>query len=325
VLVKLRKDKTTGVANRCNNQANANGGSLISVYKKVFKEGGCAIKLNRSQVAKMKLDVAIESVEEDQLVHASGCNIQADGSCSVSAPTWGLNRIDQCSLPLSTSSAFQKMPAKDVRVFILDTGVNGNHQEFTGMIGPDDGTCHWTNYPEEGSALNDGQGHGTHVAGIVAGETYGVAYCHTSNNNCDLCAVKVLSSSGGGTIVGVIDGLEHVMTNCPNGKKCIANMSFGGGLSSALNEAVDSVVASGITVVVAAGNEGTDACSKSPASAGSAITVGATQQSDAPSDFSNYGSCVNVWSPGSSITSAWIGSNTMIATISGTSMASPRK
>ena len=137
--------------------------------------------------------------------------------------------------------------------------------------------------------------------------------------------MKVLSNSGSGSTAGVIGGIEHVMNQCPPDLKCVANMSLGGGFSSSLNQAVDNAVAAGVTMVVAAGNDSTDACSKSPASAASAITVGSTQSNDSPSGFSNYGQCVDVWAPGSSITSAWIGSNTAINTISGTSMASPRK
>lgn len=115
------------------------------------------------------------------------------------------------------------------------------------------------------------------------------------------------------------------MNNCPEGRACVANMSLGGGFSSSLNLAVNNAVAAGITMVVAAGNDSTDACTKSPASAASAITVGSTTSTDVASSFSNYGSCVDVWGPGSSITSAWIGSNTATKSISGTSMASPRK
>jgi len=136
---------------------------------------------------------------------------------------------------------------------------------------------------------------------------------------------KVLGDNGSGSTEGVIDGVEHVMNNCPEGKACVANMSLGGGLSSLLNEAVNNAVAAGITMVVAAGNDNSDACNYSPASAASAITVGSTTNSDDPSSFSNWGSCVDVWAPGSSITSAWYNSNTATNTISGTSMASPRK
>ena len=136
-----------------------------------------------------------------------------------------------------------------------------------------------------------------------------------------------LSNSGSGSTVGVINGIEHVMNNCPTGKACVANMSLGGGFSNSMNNAVASAVSAGITMVVAAGNDNDNACNYSPASATSAITVGSITKSsnDAPSGFSNWGSCVDVWAPGSGITSAWYNSNTATNTISGTSMASPRK
>ena len=176
MIVKLTKDKTNGPTSRCHDKANANGGSVLSVYEKVFE--GCAIRVNSKQVSKMKEDVEFEVVEMDQVVHAS--------DLGVSNPAWGLDRIDQCDLPLS-GSTFQKLSAENVRVYILDTGIRTTHQEFEGMIGSDDGTCHFTAYPTEG--WTDGQGHGTHVAGTVVGKTYGVAHC-TGGLNCDLCSVK---------------------------------------------------------------------------------------------------------------------------------------
>ena len=153
------------------------------------------------------------------------------------------------------------------------------------------------------------------VAGTVGGSTYGVA------KNVDLVAVKVLTCAGSGSNSGVIDGVNWVVDNCSG--ECVANMSLGGSFSSALNSAIANAVDAGITFVVAAGNENTDACTKSPASEPKAITVGSTTSTDARSSFSNYGSCVDIFAPGSDITAAWIGSNTETATISGTSMASP--
>ena len=175
MIVQLTKDKTKVPASRCHDKANANSGSVLSVYSRVFQ--GCAIEVNPKQVEKMKLDADFEVVEMDQVVHASESYVQN--------PTWGLDRIDQCDLPLS-GSTFQKLSATNVRVYILDTGINLSHQEFGGMIGTDDGTCHWTFY-EPG--WGDAQGHGTHVAGTVVGKTYGVADC-TADLNCDLCSVK---------------------------------------------------------------------------------------------------------------------------------------
>ncbi len=145
------------------------------------------------------------------------------------------------------------------------------------------------------------------------------------SSNCQLCAVKVLNSSGSGSNAGVIAGVNHVVTKCPTGSCCIANMSLGGGYSAALNSAVNNAVSKGIVMVVAAGNDNKSACLYSPASAASAITVGSTTSTNYKSSFSNWGSCVDVFAPGSAITSAWNTDTTATKTISGTSMATPRK
>jgi len=227
--------------------------------------------------------------------------------------------VNQCSLPLDSTAT--KVNANGVRVYVIDTGIYGGHDDFSGMITPDS-DCHKDT--SGGSApLTDGNGHGTHVAGTVCGDSYGVA------EECDLCAVKVLDDNGSGTNTGVINGINHVVTNCkaafPEGteRKCVANMSLGGGFSPSLNTAVKNAVAAGVVMVVAAGNDNNDACSKSPASEETAITVGSTTISDVNSGFSNFGSCVDVYGPGSDITSAWIGGANAANTISGTSMASP--
>ena len=165
----------------------------------------------------------------------------------------------------------------------------------------------------------------THVAGTTVGLTYGVSECSLTGNNCELCAVKVLGAGGSGTWTGILDGIEHVVTNCGAGNKCVANMSLGGGFSQSINTAVADAVNAGVTMVVAAGNENEDACFKSPASEPLAITVGSTTSSDARSGFSNYGSCVDVWAPGSGITSACSTGDTAACIKSGTSMARPRK
>jgi subtilisin family serine protease len=161
----------------------------------------------------------------------------------------------------------------------------------------------------------------THVAGTTCGATYGVSA------NCKLCAVKVLSNAGSGTNDGVIAGIDYVANICSStpGMKCVANMSLGGGYSPSLNQAVANAVNKGVVMVVAAGNESQDACFVSPASEPLAITVGSTTSTDDQSSFSNWGSCVDVYAPGSGITSSWSTSTTATNTISGTSMASPRK
>lgn len=158
----------------------------------------------------------------------------------------------------------------------------------------------------------------THVGSTACGVTYGVA------ENCELCSVKVLSDSGSGSYSGVIAGIDHVISDC-NGSLCVANMSLGGGKTTSLNTAVANAVAAGIVMVVAAGNDYSDACNYSPASESSAVTVGSITESDTFSGFTNYGNCVDVYAPGSLITAAWVGSDSATNTISGTSMASPRE
>jgi len=159
----------------------------------------------------------------------------------------------------------------------------------------------------------------THVAGTTCGASYGVSA------NCKLCAVKVLSNAGSGTNDGVIAGIDYVANKCSStpGMKCVANMSLGGGFSSSLNTAVANAVNKGVVMVVAAGNDNANACNYSPASEPLAITVGSTDSNDAQSSYSNWGSCVDVFAPGRSITSSWSTSTTATNTISGTSMATP--
>ena len=223
--------------------------------------------------------------------------------------TWGLDRIDQRDLPLNGTYSYTTLAA-GVHVYVIDTGIRSTHAEFGGRVSS-------TGYTaiSDGNGTNDCNGHGTHVAGTIGGATYGVAKGVT------LHAVRVLNCSGSGSTSGVIAGVNWVTAN--HTAPAVANMSLGGGASTALDDAVRNSVASGVTYAVAAGNSNANACNSSPSRVSQALTVGSSTNTDARSSFSNFGTCVDVFAPGSNITSAWYTSNTATNTISGTSMASP--
>jgi subtilisin family serine protease len=226
------------------------------------------------------------------------------------AASWGLDRVDQANLPLDGRIAAAHNGA-GVTAYIIDTGVRGDHGDFSGRMAEG-----FTSI-SDGNGSTDCNGHGTHVAGTVAGSTYGVAPAAT------VVPVRVLSCSGSGSTSGVIAGIDWAVRHHQAGTPAVANMSLGGGYSAALNAAVAAGVADGISFSVAAGNSSDNACSYSPASEPTAITVGSTTSSDGRSSFSNWGSCLDVFAPGSSIRSAWYTSATATATLSGTSMAAP--
>jgi hypothetical protein len=228
-------------------------------------------------------------------------------------PSWGLDRIDQREKIGSTSNFGYRSAGRGSTVYVIDTGV-APHQDFGNRLSTS-GFSAFT----DGNGPVDCNGHGTHVAGTIAGTQYGIA------KNATIVPVRVLGCTGSGSFSQVIAGMEWILSpQNPNPKtQAVVNMSLGGNASSTIDAAVTKLTNSGITVVVAAGNDNNDACLKSPARAPSAITVGATTSSDAKSGFSNYGACVDIHAPGSSIVSTWIGSPTAIYTASGTSMASP--
>lgn len=227
------------------------------------------------------------------------------------AASWGLDRIDQEQTATDNKYNYPDSAGQGVRVYIVDTGVQLDNPEFTGRTLPGfDATG-------SGNTTTDCHGHATHVAGTVAGTKYGVAKKAT------IVSVKVLSCAGTGSTIGVVSGLDWIAANHPKGTPGVVNMSIGGGANSSLNAAVERLNALGILNVVAAGNDNNDSCLYSPASAASAITVGSSDSRDARSSFSNYGNCVDVFAPGSYITSARASDPNGSAQMSGTSMATP--
>jgi subtilisin family serine protease len=273
------------------------GGSVTHFYEHALQ--GFAIRLPEAAARALAKDPRVAWVEQD---------IEMVAVATQSPATWGLDRIDQRNLPLSGSYTYNFNGA-GVNAYIIDTGIRATHQQFTGRMG------NGFTAINDGNGTNDCNGHGTHVAGTVGGTTHGVAKGVT------LHAVRVLGCTGSGSNAGVIAGVDWVTQN--RVLPAVANMSLGGGASSALDAAVNNSISSGVTYAVAAGNSNANACNSSPSRVAAALTVGATTQSDARSSFSNFGTCVDLFAPGSSITSAWSTSNTATNTISGTSMASP--
>jgi serine protease len=273
------------------------GGELGFVYQRALK--GFSVRLPEQAVAALARHPQVAPIEPDLAVSVNGTQSNA---------TWGLDRIDQRDRPLNATYTYATT-GNGVRIYILDTGVRLAHAEFTGRI-----TSGFSAIAD-GRGADDCHGHGTHVAGTAGGSTWGVAKQAT------IVPVRVLDCTGGGTMSGVIAGVEWVIAD--HVKPAVANMSLGGGASASLDLAINNAVAAGVTVVVAAGNNNADACNYSPARAVSALTIGATTSSDARSSFSNVGTCVDLFAPGSSITSAYHTSNTATSSMSGTSMASP--
>jgi serine protease len=276
----------------------AHGGSLHYSYEAALK--GFAANLSPAAVDQLRRNPRVKYVAEDGWA--------TTGETQQNNATWGLDRIDQRALPLNTTFVYDPTGA-GVNVYVIDTGIRTSHSEFGGRasVGAD--------FINDGRNGQDCNGHGTHVAGTIAGTTYGVA------KSANVIAVRVFGCSGGAAYSTIIAAVDWVTANAQ--KPAVANMSLGGGVSAPMNDAVAASIASGVVYAVAAGNESTDACTRSPASTPTALTVASSTSTDIRSSFSNWGNCVDLFAPGSSITSAWWSSDTQTNTISGTSMATP--
>ena len=274
------------------------GGDVKHVYASALK--GFATRMSAKQAEALSLDERVLYVEEDAEVSIASTQI---------GPGWHLDRVDQRSMPLNTTYNYTQTGA-GVHAYVLDTGIRTTHAEFGGRAS--------VAYDPIGDGQNgqDCNGHGTHVAGIVGGSTYGVA------KSVSLHAVRVLGCSGSGSVSDMVAGVNWVTANRIN--PAVVNISFiVAGSVSALETAVTNSVNSGVTYAVAAGNSAGDACGYSPARTPAAITVAASANADDRALYSNYGSCVDIFAPGDQVISSWIGSDTAARELSGTSMSAP--
>ncbi len=277
-------------------------GSVSASKERTFKHAikGFTGRLTPAAIEEFRRNPKVKYIEQNQVIKLVATQ---------TAATWGIDRVDQANLPLSTTYTYNST-GSTVTAYIFDTGVRSDHVEFGGRVTSGFSAIATEPTPE------DGNGHGTHVAGTVGGTTYGIAKL------INIVPVKVLSATGSGTNAGVIAGLDWAVAHHVSGP-AVGNMSLGGGISTALDDAVRRCVTDGIVMAVAAGNSNLDASTASPARVQQAITVGSTTNTDAKSSFSNHGSLVDIHAPGSLITSSWYTSSTALNTISGTSMATP--
>lgn len=292
------KDKQPSFAERMNRVkeiASAHNGKVKSVFDDNVLNG-VALQMSEKDALELARRADVDYVEQDSVITAFDTQLNP--------PSWGLDRIDQANLPLNQLYSSNYTGA-GVTAYVIDTGILTSHVDFAGRAS--------FGFDAFGGNGIDCNGHGTHVAGTIGGELYGVA------KDVNLVAVRVLDCTGSGSTSGVINGVSWVTSYAT--KPAVANMSLGGSKSTALNTAVANSINAGITYAVAAGNSNANACNSSPASVSTALTVGATQSDDNRAYYSNYGSCLDLFAPGSAITSTWMDGFTK--TISGTSMATP--
>ena len=300
-LVVLKDDAVAsrGVEAQARALASRYGGEIGFVYDAAIN--GFSVTMSEAAARRLAAHPAVEYVEQDMVVQLE--------ATQTNPPSWGLDRIDQRNLPLNNVYEYPTT-ASNVNIYILDTGVRLTHNDFGGRA--------FTGFDAvtPGGSANDCNGHGTHVAGTAAGNSFGVA------KGARIFAVRVLNCSGSGTTSQIVAGINWVTNN--HIKPAVANMSLGGaGVNTTMNNAVANSINAGVTYAIAAGNSNSNACNFSPALVPAAITAGATQINDQRASFSNWGTCLDIFAPGQSITSAWHTSNSATNTISGTSMASP--
>jgi subtilisin family serine protease len=258
---------------------------------------GFAAALTPAQVERLRRNPDVHYIEQDQVMYLDATQ---------SGATWGIDRIDQRNRPLSGTYTYNAT-GSSVRAYIIDSGINPDHTNFGGRA--------QIAYDATGGNGRDCNGHGTHTAGTVGSATYGVA------KGVQIRAVRVGTCGSSLYTSDIVEGIDWVRTN--HVKPAVANLSLGGGISSALDTATQNLINAGVFVAVAAGNSNINACNASPARVAAATTVAASTSTDAKASYSNYGSCVDLYAPGSSVTSTWYSSNTATNTISGTSMAAP--
>ncbi|MEU2823745.1 S8 family peptidase [Streptomyces bacillaris] len=276
------------------------GGKLQRNYSSSIN-GFSASGLSETEAKRLAADPAVAKVVQNKKFSIN--------ATQENPPSWGLDRIDQTETAGDNAYNYPDSAGEGVTAYVIDTGVRVTHEDFEGRA-----TSGFDAVDNDDDA-DDGNGHGTHVAGTIAGASHGVA------KKAKIVAVRVLDDNGSGTTEQVVAGIDWVAANASG--PSVANMSLGGGADPALDAAVQKAIAAGVTFGVAAGNESSDAGQVSPARVPEAITVASSTEADEQSSFSNYGSIVDIYAPGSDITSTWNDSDTGTNTISGTSMATP--